>query len=291
MRHSEGSFKGQLDFGLYYQAWLPPGSPLAVVIIVHGVAEHSSRYAQFATFLVSKNLAVYAFDHRGHGKSPGQKGHVEHFSYFQRDLECFVDLVRGFHPGKEVFLFGHSMGAVISLTYVEECPHQLAGLVLSGTALRIRPHLPLVFKAALLPLAAAFPRAPFSKLDSSTISRDREVVELYDHDPLVFRGKLTTRLAVELVWQMHRVENRLPQVKLPVLIVHGGQDHLSFPEGAQLVFDKVSSKDKEVKIYPRLFHEILNEPENQMVMEDIYAWLRLRVRSGASPGSGLAGRS
>jgi acylglycerol lipase len=291
MQHSEGSFKGQLDFDLYFQAWLPPGNPLAVVIIVHGVAEHSSRYSQIASFLAAKSFAVYSYDHRGHGKSPGQKGHVEHFSYFSQDLQHFVSFVRGLQPEKEIFLFGHSMGAIISLTHVEECPHQLAGLLLSGTALRIRPQLPLVFKAALLPLAAVFPRTPFSKLDSSTISRDRKVVELYDHDPLVFRGKLTTRLAVELVWQMHRVENRLPQVKLPLLILHGGRDQLSFPEGAQLVFDKVSSKDKELKIYPGLFHEILNEPENQMVMEDIYAWLKARVQSGTAPASGLAAGS
>jgi alpha-beta hydrolase superfamily lysophospholipase len=279
MQHGEASFKGQLDFNLYYQAWLPQNDPSAVVIIAHGIAEHSSRYSHFASFLASKNLAVYGFDYRGHGKSPGQKGQVEHFAYFEQDLKRFVDLILERHPKEKVFLFGHSMGAIVSLAYVAEYPNRLSGLVVSGTALRIKPRLPVFVRAALLPLAAVFPKAPFSKLDSSTLSRDNKVVDSYNHDPLVFRGKLTTRIAVELVWEMHRVEGLLPQVELPIFIVHGGLDQLSFPEGGQLVYDKVNSKDKELNIYPGLFHEILNEPENQMVMEDIFGWIKRHYQS------------
>jgi acylglycerol lipase len=277
LRYSQSTFKGQRDVELFCQSWLPQGDPSAVVVIAHGIAEHSSRYSRFANFLASGNLAVYSFDYRGHGKSPGQKGYVEHFSYFEKDLSGFVNLVTGLYPQKKIFLFGHSMGAIVSLAYAAEYPVQLAGLIVSGTALRIRPALPTVFRATLLLLAAAFPRMPFSKLESSTLSRDRGVVDSYDHDPLVFRGKLTARIAIELVWEMRRVEKLLPRIRLPIYIVHGGEDHLSLPEGARLVFDRVGSKDKEIKLYPGLFHEILNEPENQTVMEDIGDWLKRRL--------------
>jgi acylglycerol lipase len=274
MQYTESSFKGQNNFDLYMQVWTPPGDPASVVILVHGIAEHCGRYSQFADFLASRGMAVYTFDLRGHGKSPGQKGYVEHFAYFMQDLAQLVKLVKSLNPDKKIFLFGHSMGAVISLAYASGYGHGLSGLIVSGIALKIKPNLPVVARAALLPLAAVLPRMPLSKLDSSSLSKDKIVVEAYDSDPLVFRGKLTTRLAVELVWEMGRVERRLPKIRLSIFIVHSGSDNLSGLQGAKLVYDRISSKDKELKIYPGLFHEILNEPEKPLVMADIFQWLK-----------------
>jgi acylglycerol lipase len=280
LRHQESSFRGQLNFELYSQCWLPEGEPSARIVLAHGVAEHSSRYTSFANFLASRGLAVYSFDYRGHGRSPGSRGFVEHFSYFEEDLARFISSVQGLQPAKKLFLFGHSMGAIVSLACAVESGAAISGLIVSGSALRIRPQLPIAVRGAFLSLAALLPRLPFSKLDSSTISKDKRVVESYDRDPLVFRGKLTARLAIELVWEMWRVEKLLPLITTPILIVHGGADRLSLPEGARLVFDRVASKDKELKIYAGLYHEILNEPENQTVMQDIFEWIGRHLGRG-----------
>ena len=107
MKKVEGSFKGKKEFNLYYQGWLPDGNIRAILLIAHGVAEHCGRYAEVAVYFAARGLAVYGFDYRGHGRSEGCPGFVEHFSYYPEDLHTFVDLVRKLHPDKRLFLLGH----------------------------------------------------------------------------------------------------------------------------------------------------------------------------------------
>jgi acylglycerol lipase len=273
----EGDFKGKLQYKLYYQCWLPEAEPKAIIMLVHGIVEHSGRYQRTAKYLADAGYAVYSFDLRNHGRSQGQKGHVDDFSYFMDDLRTFHQLIKSRHSGSKIFLFGHSMGAAISLAYTEKYSAELTGLIISGSPLCIQPRLPTSIIALLYPLALVVPRWQFFRLDSSTLSKDKNVVESYDTDPLVFRGKLTTGLLLPFLWELHKIRARLAEIKAPVLILHGGEDKLCLPEGSQVASREISSADKSLQIYQGLYHEILNEPEYAAVLGDILSWLDKRT--------------
>lgn len=277
MRQVEGFIQGRKEVRLYFRGWIPDMHEKAVIVIVHGVAEHSGRYLGLANHLVSCGYAIYGFDLRNHGKSEGKKGTVEHFSFFTDDLHIFLNQVRNQHPQKRIFLFGHSMGATISLAYSIRYQNGLAGLILSGSAIRFIPDIPLVLITLLWPLSVLMPELGIKKLDSSALSHDLEIIRSYDTDPLVFRGKLSARLAIELIWNMRKLEHQGRRIKIPLLLLHGEADQLVDPQGSRLMLERVSSPDKTLKLYPGLYHEILNEPQYLQVLVDIEHWLEQHV--------------
>jgi len=107
MEHTEGRFRGYKNLSLYYQCWLPAKEPVAILLVAHGVCEHSGRYTNLVNYFVPKGYAVYALDHRGHGKSEGLRGYVKRFQDYLNDLKTFFDIVRGKHSGTKIFLVGH----------------------------------------------------------------------------------------------------------------------------------------------------------------------------------------
>ncbi len=217
-------------------------------------------------------------DNRHHGQSEGIKGRVDKLRYFIEDLKAFYEHIRAENPNKEVFILGHSMGAAISLGLAIELGVQPAGLIISGAPLRANPVLPIPVIALLRPLALLLPYLGLYKLNSSQLSKDPAVVDVYDHDPLVFRGKITAGLAIELLWQARHLEKGMSKITAPILILHGQEDQVCQSIAAEILNRKVSSLDKSIKIYPGLRHEILNEPERERVFADISAWLDGRLR-------------
>jgi acylglycerol lipase len=222
MQRIEGTFKGKRQLDLWWQGWLPDTETRAVLLIAHGIAEHSSRYHKTASYFADRGLAVYSFDYRGHGKSTGERCNVEKFSHFVEDFGAFLETVRGKQPGKKLFIFGHSMGAVVGLDHVLAAPAESSGIIISGVPMRILPHVPLAVVALLQPLAVAAPGLGMYRLDAATLSRDREVVKAYENDPLVYRGKLRARIALGLIWEMHELEKKIKKVKQSIMILHGG---------------------------------------------------------------------
>ena len=273
MKHQEGHFKGLKDLELYYQAWLPAGDPRAVLLVVHGLAEHSGRYGNVVNFFVPKGYAVYAPDHRGHGRSGGQRAYVERFTDYLEDLKTFFNMVRGWHPDRKIFMVGHSMGGTIGLTYALRHQEELDGLALSGATVRVGESIsPLTVAVGKL-IALLLPKMGTVVLDASAISRDPAVVAAYDNDPLVFRGKIPARMGAELIRTMETLPNQVSQLRLPILIMHGTADRLGDPQGSQWLFDAVGSADKTLKLYEGYYHEIFNEPEHERVLADVEAWL------------------
>ncbi len=273
MRLLDGFFEGQNNLKLYYRSWLPDGEVEAILLIAHGVAEHCGRYVEMAKFFANKGYGVYGFDYCGHGKSEGRRVYVEHFSNYLDDLQTFSKIIRSLHPHKNVILFGHSMGAVLGLADIIYHHEEFSGLILSGVAIKPKPVVPIAIVAMLKPVALFMPRLGLYRIDSSVLSRDKRVIESYGNDPLVYRGKLTARLGIELLSLTHKLKIQMQQVKLPILILHGTEDKISCPEGASLVFRRVSSTDKTLKFYQGFYHEILNEPDKIRVLSDIEAWL------------------
>ena len=277
MNHVEGNFKGVRDANIYYQAWLPDGEAKGVLLIVHGLGEHSGRYMNVVNAVVPCGYAVYALDHIGHGKSDGGREVVKRFEDYTDTLTTYLALVKGRQAGKPVFLMGHSMGGLIASFYLLDHQDAFSGAVISAPAVKVGDSVSqgTIFMSKIL--SAIAPRMGVLALDAGAISRDPEVVRAYANDPLVFHGKTPARLAAEMLKAMMRVTAEAGAISLPILIVQGSEDKLVDPGGAQMLYDTVSSQDKTLKVYQGMFHEVCNEPECAFVLEDVATWLDARV--------------
>ena len=276
MEHTERSFRGQKNLNLYYQSWLPVGRPQAILLIVHGGLEHSGRYTNLANYFVPGGYAVCGLDLRGHGKSEGLRGYVERFSDYLNDLKTFFDMVRGEHSDAKIFLVGHSMGGAIATAYAVHHQHELAGLILAGAVLKVPSGQSPALIAAAKILSLLLPKMGITALDASAISQDQAVVDAYVNDPLVYRGKIRARLGAEILNTVQQLARQMPEISLPILIMHGTADRLCDPEGSQMLYERVGSKDKTLKLYQGFYHEILNEPGHKQVLADMEAWLATR---------------
>jgi acylglycerol lipase len=208
-----------------------------------------------ADYFVSRGYAVYAPDHRGHGRSDGERVYVEQFSDYVDDLKTFFDIVRGENPGKKIFLVGHSMGSVIALLFTARYQDELAGLITSGGGIGSGSE-------------PAPPRQPEGQpLPTDFLSRDPAVIEAYVNDPLVYRGPVPSRLG----GMMGDIAEAVPSVKLPALIMAG--DAVADGARSKTMYSLLGSDDKTLKLYEGLRHEIFNEPEQLQVFGDLAAWL------------------
>jgi acylglycerol lipase len=277
MEHTEGSFRGHKDLNLYYQSWLPAGRPKAILLVVHGGAEHSGRYTNLVNYFVPRGYAVCSFDLRGHGKSEGLRFYVERFSDYLTDLKTFFDMVRGEHGDAKVFLVGHSMGGPIATAYAFLHQNELAGLILSGAVMKIPSGRSPALRAAARMLSLLLPKMGIAGVDASAISQDKAVVDAYVNDPLVYRGRIRARLGAEILKTLQELQHQMPKINLPILIMHGTADHLSDPQGSQMLYERVGSRDKTLKLYEGFYHEIFNEPGHKQVMADMETWLATRI--------------
>jgi len=277
MEHRDGFFAGVRDSAIYYQCWQPETECKAVLIIVHGLAEHCGRYMNVVNHFVPLGYAVYGLDHIGHGKSEGTRVYVERFTDYTDTLKLYFDLIRLEHPGKPVFLIGHSMGGLIGAVYLLEHQYELAGAVLSGPLAKVPDNTsPAILFVGKL-LSTLLPKAGLLGVAAEGVSRDPAVVQAYVNDPLVYTGKTTARLAAELMGAVQRLNAQAATITLPLLIVQGSEDKLVDPAGAKLLYDAVSSTDKTLNVYEGLYHEVCNEPECEQVLDEIEAWLEQRL--------------
>jgi len=277
MNHIEGKFKGVRNANIYYQAWLPEGNVKAVLLVVHGLGEHSGRYMNVVNHFVPLGYAVYGLDHIGHGKSEGMREVVERFEDYTDTLTIYYNMVKGWQTGKPVFLLGHSMGGLIAAYYLLDHQADFRGAVISAPGIKVSASISQAAITIGKILSVLAPKAGVLALDVNGISRDPEVVRAYVNDPLVFHGKTPARLAAELVKTMSRVTAEVDKITLPFIVVQGGQDKLVDPAGAQMLYDKASSKDKTIKVYDGLYHEVFNEPERARVLKDVETWLAAHV--------------
>jgi acylglycerol lipase len=273
MKYQDGFFKGIRDTNIYYQSWLPEGDPRAVLLVVHGLAEHCGRYMNLVNHFIPVGYAVYGIDHIGHGKSDGTRVHVLRFEDFTDTLKIFFDMVREWQPEKPVFLVGHSIGGLIGAAYLLEHQAEFSGAVLSGPSVKVPDNISSTTILLGKVFSALAPKLGLLALEAEGVSRDPAVVEAYVNDPLVHRGKTTARLAAELLKAMQRVSAEGSGITLPILIIQGGSDRLVDPSGAQLLYRTVGSTDKKIKVYNGLYHEVFNEPEQDQVLGDIEEWL------------------
>jgi len=268
---TEGSFQGVDGIRIFTREWQPAGTPYAVVVISHGLNAHSGLYEWAAQQFTSKGLAVYALDHRGRGRSEGERFYVRKFADYTQDLATFIDMVKVREPGLPVFLLGHSAGGVIACGYALEHQDELAGLICEDFAYQVP--VPNIALAILKGIAYVAPHAHVFKLKNKDFSRDPAVVAALNADPLIANEAQASATVAELVRADELLAKSFQRFTLPLLILHGTADKVTKPGGSQEFFDKAGSADKTLKMYEGHFHDLLADIGKQQVMADIQAWI------------------
>jgi acylglycerol lipase len=266
------TFAGTRGRKIHWTSWEPadPRSAGGVIVIVHGFGEHSGRYEHVAQRLTRDGWAVFALDHHGHGRSEGPRGRIS-FPEAVADIDHLVDLAVARHPGQPVFLLGHSMGGALALRYALAHEDRLAGLILSGPLVQVEGRAAAQLLGRVLGRVA--PNLPLARLDPNLVSRDPEVVRAYVEDPLVFHQPLPAATVSEFLRQAATLPAEVDPIRLPTLLMYGTEDRLCAPQGAVLVSQRIGATDLTTKAYDGLYHEILNEPEQELVLNDVCGWL------------------
>lgn len=259
--------------GLYYRHWPALANTKAVVLLVHGLGEHSQRYDHLAAHLNKADYALSSMDLPGHGKSDGARGHIETFDVFENAVLGLYRKTVKENPGKPIFLLGHSMGGLIATKFLLNHQDKFKGAMLSGAAIQ-SPQEPPAWQVGLIKLIAKLlPKTPMLALDGSGVSRDPKVVENYMADPLVSKAKLSAQFLVSMTNAMQDCKDHASKISLPLMIMHGSADVMTAPEGSQLLHDSITSNDKQITLYDGLFHEIFNEPEAESIFSEMVAWM------------------
>jgi acylglycerol lipase len=287
---ASGSFGGVLGRRIFWRSWTPDDAPArAVIVLVHGLGEHSGRYDHVVGRLLGEGYAIHTLDHRGHGRSDGSRAFIENMDNAVADVDTLVDRAMAAQPGVPVFMLGHSMGGLISVRYALAHQERLAGVILSATLAQLDA-VPKPLELVARALSVIAPRAPLIAIDHGLVSRDPAVVEGYRSDPLVHHGKVPARTAVQLADAVERFPSTVGAITVPTLILYGTADALCTPAGSVMLGERIGAADKTVRAYDGLFHEILNEPERETVLDDIVGWLDTRAgaRTPGDPAAGAA---
>jgi acylglycerol lipase len=274
MQHTTGTLKTSRGITLHTETWLPEGEPHAVIIVSHGLGEHIGRYAHVAEKAVGAGYVVYGLDHQGHGKSEGARAYFERFDDTVDDLKQFFDGAKAAHPGKKIFLYGHSLGSLIALVFTLSYQRELTGLITSGAPLEVESNEPALLISLAGVLNSIIPKAAVTTLPTKYLSTDPNLVRAYETDPLVHHGNVRVRTGHQIVQYSRMVKSRLAEFTLPMLILHGAEDKICPPAGSEKLYQGAGSSDKTLKIYPGMYHEIHNEVEQAIVVNDIITWLQ-----------------
>lgn len=266
----------------FIRGWEPErAKPKACIALIHGLGEHSNRYTHVGQALTDAGYALVGFDLRGHGKSGGERGYTPSLDAYLQDIRQFFRLIDERYPGLPRFLYGHSLGALLSLTYAIQYGADLAGVMVTGTPLRDalqeqKAKLALVRLLAPILSEMSLP----SGLDITAISRDPEIVEAYRHDPLVHYS-ITLGFGKAGLNAIDFCFAHAGQFPAPLLVIHGMGDKIAYPRGSEEFAALVRQAGGEVtlKLWDGLYHEVHNEPEKAEVFRFMLEWLDRHISS------------
>jgi len=281
-QHQEGTFAGAGGLALYYQAWLPLGQThRAVLVNLHGLGDHSGLYPRLADYFPERRTAVYAYDMRGNGRSPGQRAYLRSWDEYRGDLQAFLTQVRHWEPDLPIFVLGHSLGGLVVLDYALHRPEGLAGVIASAPPLG-KVGVPPLLMALGRVMSRIWPRFSLEVgMDLSGLARDPAVVDAVLADPL-FHRRGTARLSTEVTNIIGRVQAGAASLAVPLLVLHGSDDRMVPPDGSREFFRKVSYPDRALREYPGAYHGLFADTGHQEVLADVEEWIegRLGPRAG-----------
>jgi acylglycerol lipase len=279
MTPQEYRFTGHDGLELFAQSWLPAEPPRAAVVLIHGLLEHSGRHARTARELLRQGYAVHAMDLRGHGRSQGPRCDVGSFEQYLLDLDIFFNHVRGQSPDTPIYLLGNSMGGLVATLWAISRQPRISGLVLSGGLLALADGVYPRLRSLGAVAAAVTPWLRVARIPLEWLASERQVVESYRNDSLMFQGRFTVRVAAEIHRAMRCVAEQAASLRVPLLVLHGSQDRVCKPAGCRALYEKAAATDKTFHLYEGFFHEVFDEPGRDRVLADLIAWLDRQTHS------------
>lgn len=268
---------------LFTQSWTPINSEVqmkALVILLHGLNEHSGRYNEFAMYLNAQGYGVFGMDWIGHGGSDGLHGYVESLDHVVADTLEYIERVKAEYPGLPCFIYGHSTGGSIALkaAYQPEVVQSVeGGIILTSPAVRVKPAHPVI--GAVAPLfSVLLPRYQSQGVNKKlAVCRDAAALVAKYTDPLVYTGNIRVRTGSEILRLSNFLLKNLKSITIPFLVLHGSDDQVTDPKGSQELHNQASSLYKSIKLYVGLLHDILFEPQRFEIIQDIVDWMDGRL--------------
>lgn len=280
---NESSFEGIDGLNIFTRSWKPEGAARAIVVISHGFNSHSGQYLWTGEQFANAGFATYALDHRGRGRSEGERFYVEKFTDFTGDLGTFISIAKNENPGLPVYLLGHSAGGVIACGYAIEDQSQIDGLICESFAFKLP--VPDLVLAVLKGVSYLAPHLHVFALNNKDFSRDPAVVESMNNDPLIKGESQPAETAAEMIKADQMLEKCFDRITIPVMIMHGTEDKATRPDGSQFFYDHAGSADKTLKLYEGHYHDLLNDIDKEIVMGDIISWISARIPATQSAGA------
>ena len=279
MHEGENTFVNADGLTIAYRLWLPEARERrGIVLISHGLGEHSGRYRHVAQALTEVNFVCCGIDHMGHGLSGGTRAYVPDGALPVRDLDQLYHMVRAEFPGLPTLLFAHSMGSLIGLGFELRYPGRLRGIALTGSPAHGEYAKPAWLVALCLWAARHVPKLRLSPPGSpAVLTADSDLLKEWLNDPLVDKGMWRVGTSAALVLLAREICARAGEIKAPLLLMHGSDDHLVPAAGSRFLAENAASADVTLRIYDGLRHELVNETERDEIIRTIRDWLLERA--------------
>jgi alpha-beta hydrolase superfamily lysophospholipase len=271
----EEDFTARGGVRIHLRSWLPEGAPRAVVAICPGFNAHGGLYAWAAAQMAARGLAVYAVDLRGRGLSAGERFYVEDVEDYVADVDGMIGIARERHPGLPVILLGHSAGGVVACCYALEHQDRIDGLVCESFAFQVPA--PGFLLSAVKALSHVAPHLGVLALKMEDFSRDPAAVAALKADPLIAGETQPAMTIAALARADERLHDSFGAITLPLLILHGTEDHATVCHGSEYFHAHAGSADKTLKLYEGHYHDLLGDIGKEEVMADILGWVDARV--------------
>lgn len=273
MNRSEGFFKGYQNQELFYQTWVNEEAKENLILITHGIGEHSESYSHFCEGMIPGNYDVISWDLRGHGRSEGKRA-VGSLREYVADLNCFIKMIQSKYPNKNIYLLGHSMGGLILMEYLlKNQKEDFKAIVFSSPLLGLSVQVPFVKDLAARALVKFLPKTTlFNELNNEDLTHDQKILEGYEKDPLR-HDQVCPRLYLDVLDSLENIRQKVKSFHYPVLMQLAGIDRLVSLSASEEIFGLLGSEDKTKIVYDKMFHEIYNEIDRPLVYKDLTAWL------------------
>ncbi len=262
---------------LFARQWEPETAAKGVICLIHGLGEHCGRYRHWAERLTGAGYAMVSIDLRGHGKSGGQRGNAPSFDHLADDIGLMLDYAQGNFKNLPCFLYGHSLGGMLAFFYLIQRRPRLAGAVITSPFLHSVLDLRKERIAMVKILSPFLPNlSSANNLEAEALSRDPAEISAYRHDPLV-HDRVSLRMAKGFLDTINYIYDRAGEIKVPLLIMHGTEDKITFPSGSEKVAGLVAG-DCPLKLWEGFYHELHNEIEKDHVFIYLKNWLDSRAQ-------------